>query len=50
MNEKDDVWKMHGGHEKRKRSKEQFVSTFVFPSFVKHANEWIEWQKSQYQN
>ena len=41
---------MHGGHEKRKRSKEQFVSTFVFPSFVKHANEWIEWQKSQYQN
>ena len=36
---------MHGGHEKRKRSKEQFVSTFVFPSFVKHANEWIEWQK-----
>jgi len=33
---------MHGGHEKRKRSKEQFVSNFCFPFFSK-TRKWMKW-------
>ena len=37
---------MHGGHEKSKRSKEQFVSKFCFHFFPTHANEGNERQNT----
>ena len=30
--------------------KNNLFQTFVFPSFLKHTNEWNGWQKIQYQN